>query len=279
MPAYFQFPTIALFAYLNQEKKAAGMNNEATTVGDVEEELEDFQDELDELDLLTSAPKADISKTAKAFNTRIQRKTREKKEAVGVAEKAAQNRQTVMLQSMMQIRKSMREVTRIDLGDRFMFQFVADDSGGWPRLSIKLKDREYINEDYPGFAVICHDRQAKAEIEITYHPLEKPERIHLVEETQVKRLPLILRKCVRVYLDMVADIVLEAVGKPTDTEDEELMRQRNSDSFNEKSKQEEHPHSLSADLYEDDFGNDEILETLPSLGDVEDIGRLDGFED
>jgi hypothetical protein len=254
------------------------MNNESTTSGEIEEELEDFQEELDELDLLTSAPSTDISKTAKAFNTRIQRKTREKKQAVGVAEKAARSRQTLLLNSMMQIRKSLREVTRIDLGERFVFSLLADDSGGWPRLTIKLSDTDFPNEEYPGFAVICHDRKANAEIEITFHPLEKPERLHLVEDNQVKRLPLILRKCVRVYLDMVADIVLEAVGKPTEAEDEQLIKQRNSDSFNETHQIAEESDSLSADLYEEDFGRDEILETLPSLGEVDDLGRLDGFD-
>ena len=99
-----------------------------------------------------------------------------------------------MLKSLMGIRRSLTDVTRIDLGERFKFMLQADDWNGWARLTIRLQDRVIAGSEYPFFQVTAHDRQARGTIEIQYSQVESPEIMSLIDESEVKRLPTILKK-------------------------------------------------------------------------------------
>ena len=229
--------------------------------------------EFDEFDLLgqPSEPRSllqpDLSTTAKAFNTRIQRKKKEQEEAYGQAEKAARYRQLLMINSLLSIRKSLLDVTRIDLGERFKLRLAADDWLGWPRLTLKLQDVEAAGEEYPSFVVTAHDRQATGTVEIIYSEQLPPERLSLTKDSDVKRLPMALKKCVRHYLDAVGELVLKAERQST-TQDEYLEHQDHSKLLEENRAAEA---AITGDVFEETFADADILEKLPELESLDEL--------
>ncbi len=235
-------------------------------------------DELDQYDLLgagaddaspSTVPETNLSSTTQAFNARIQRKKREQEKVLGEAERLAKQRHLLVLHALMNIRKSLRDVTRIDLGDRFHFSLHADDWQGWPRLSVKLTDSLIADADHPIFRVTAHDRQARGAIEIEYDPSQSAESISLLSEADIKRLPNLLKKCVRAFLDLTGDIVLEAERRTEEVIAEKPIVSRSLESFDVVKKHEDHP-ALSGDVFQDDSQHhDNFLETLPSIDEVQ----------
>ncbi len=245
-----------------------------------------FEDELDAFDLLggegngsnTEVPKTDLASTARAFNTRIRERKKAQELAQGEAEKAAYQRHATMIQALVRIRKSLRDVIRIDLGERFSFQLHADDWQGWPRLSIRLHDADLPEEEYPSLTVTAHDRQAKGVIEILYDLNLGANQISLLREQDSKRLPKLLRKCVRTYLDTIADIVLEVESQGEDTSTDTFLANKDSAEFEEKKRPAEEDESLKVDLFDEDYGEDDILEALPTVDDVDTLSSSFNFD-
>ena len=233
-----------------------------------------LDNELDQYDLLapsdegtTALPETNLSATTQAFNNRIQRKKREQEKFLNQAERAAKQRQALMLQALMNIRRSLRDVTRIDLGERFRFAPQADDWQGWPRLTVRVVDSLRPQQDYPFLRVTAHDRQARGAIDFEYDPSQPVESLSLTSEAEIKRLPNLLKKCVRAFLDLTGDIVLEAERKVEDlAHDQRLEAKR----FEENHPKEESS-GLSGDVFQDDIPQQDFLETLPSLDEVQSL--------
>lgn len=234
--------------------------------------------ELDQYDLLSPnsdsrqtslLPETNLSATTQAFNTRIQRKKREQEKVLSEADRLAKQRHTFMIHALMNIRKSLRDVTRIDLGDRFHFALVADDWQGWPRLSVRLVDALLPEADYPFLRVTAHDRQSRGMIEIEFDPSQAPDSISLVSETELRRMPNVLKKCVRAFLDLVGDIVLEAERRTEDIAAEGAIQNRHLEELADLDT--EPAPDLSGDLFQDDARDENFLETLPSLDTVESL--------
>ncbi|MFN8390557.1 MAG: hypothetical protein U0136_09730 [Bdellovibrionota bacterium] len=235
--------------------------------------------ELDQFDLLnpandegrfTALPETNLAATTAAFNTRIQRKKKEQEKSLSEADRLSRQRHSFMIQALMQIRKSLRDVTRIDLGERFHFTLAADDWQGWPRLTVKLSDTLLPEQDYPFLRVTAHDRHAKGAIEIEHDPAQPTEVISLANEIDLKRMPNALKKCVRAFLDLTGDIVLEAERKTEEIIAENALKHKNVDAFEESTKKEALS-PLDGDVFQDDVGGDDFLETLPSLDKVESL--------
>ncbi len=241
--------------------------------------------ELDQYDLLSSTapePRAreqgsrlstDLSATTNAFNTRIQRKKKEQEKALTEAEKGTRVRQLLMLKTLVSIRKSLRDVTRIDLGERFHFTLVADDIAGWARLTVKLCDALLPDAEYPFLRVSAHDRQSRGCVEIEYDPSAAVESISVISESELKRLPTALKKCVRVFLDLMGDIVLEAERKAEEMSMDDGLASR---SVMPEPQETRSDISLTEDLFEEQGFGEDILETLPSL---QNIDALPSFGD
>ncbi len=71
-----------------------------------------------------------LAGTTQAFTHRIQRKKQEKEQTNLLAEEAAKARHNTLLKSLLSIRRSLTDMTRIDLGERFSFSLNADDWSG-----------------------------------------------------------------------------------------------------------------------------------------------------
>ncbi len=247
-----------------------------------EEHTDAFSSELDEYDLLSpeavsaaqEAPQTDLSTTAKAFNKKIQIKKKAQEIESEQAEKNARARHTLMLRAMMNIRKSLRDLIRIDLGERFHLYLTNDDFLGWPRLTIKLVDSSASEREYLPLVVTAHDRYDSAVVEIAYSEIDSPEKISLVKNVDLQRLPNLLRKCVRAYLDYVGDIVIKSAKgtQHLQLSAEKYLSKKTIDEFFETASSASSS-PLNADIFSEDYQED-FLETLPHLQEVELLPEL-----
>ena len=208
---------------------------------------------------------ADLSSTVGAFSTRIQRKRKEQKRAGDLAEQQARVRQHLMLEAMSHIRRSLSEVSRIELGERFYFSLVGDDWQGWPRLTIVLCDSKDLQAEFQNFEVTANDRNSRGTIEVVFDSREKTEKIVVEEKSDLKNLPFILKKCARHYLDLVGEIVLNS--HKSSTEDLEPLKQE-APTEGEHRSEEDVDSGLSDDLFVDDMEGEALSDSLPSLDSV-----------
>ncbi len=230
---------------------------------------------LEELDLFevdSSSPvtETDLSSTAQAFSSRMQRKIKEQEKALSIAEEETKTRHHTMLKALMGIRRSLTDVTRIDLGERFKFMLQADDWNGWPRLTIRLQDKIIAGSNYPIFQVTAHDRKSRGIIELIYNQSDSPEIVSFAHNNDLKRLAMILKKCVRSYLDLIGEIVLNADNDSDEHYDniESSLPEEQTTTHNSNEAQ------LSGDLFEESFDQN-VLESLPEIDDLESLPELD----
>ena len=129
--------------------------------------------------------------------------------------------------------------------------------------------------EYPFFQVSAHDRNSRAVIEIGFGENRQIEKVSLAKASELKRLPTVLKKCVRAHLDLVGDIVLNAEREDEDSDDMAL-RQKKEDDFKE-AEAEETKDAITGDLFEETF-EDDIFDSLPALDDLNslDASGLEG---
>lgn len=222
-----------------------------------------------------SAPEPDLSATVGAFKTRFQKKLQEKVSADSQESEKTRLRQSLIFETMMNIRKSLSQVAKIDLGDRFEFSLEYDDWQGWPRLTIRLIDQVRPDAEYPRFQVIAHDRQARAAIEIVPGDPQKTLRVSLVREQDKENLTSVLKKSVRQFLEQVEEIVLQAEQRELAEAEEGNLDK--TDEAPEESEKDAPDEELTGDLFEDEeYGND-FLEQLPQMEEVESLATDSGI--
>lgn len=206
-----------------------------------------------------------LAGTTQAFTNRIQRKKQEKEQTNLLAEEAAKARHNTLLKSLLNIRRSLTDMTRIDLGERFCFSLEADDWGGWPRLRISLNDNVMRAAHYPMLQVSAHDRQEQAIVEIKYDTTLAPELISLADESNLTKMPLILKKCVRSYLDLIGELIIQAEQNSIEFSDSKNL-------FNQfATPQETNEPTVNKD---DSFFAEDIHEVLESLPELDSIHNL-----
>ncbi len=221
-----------------------------------------------------------LNSTTEAFKARFQQQKREQDQALSAAELATKTRHQLMLQALTTIRKSLLELRRIELGDRFRLEITADEWRGWPRIIVSLGDNVIRDAEYPKFQVSANDRQEKGLIEInsgaaptsTSPPLVT---VAMRDDSDLARLPIVLKRSVRNYLDTIAQTILEAERKLDNQLEETMLSKKTASEFEEKKKVEKQP-ELSGDLFEDQIFTKGPFEVLTSVGDV---GSLPGFDD
>ncbi len=235
--------------------------------------------ELDTYDLLgaeqepkpASANQTNLAYTAKAFNAIIQQKKKQQEQVLGEQEKQTQARHALMIHTLMNIRRSLTDVARIDLGERFSFKLIKDDWQGWPRIAVTISDSMLPGTEYPSLMVSAHDRKGQGIIEISFHSSQKPEILSLAKESDAKRITPVLKRCVRSYLDLVGDVVLEAERTSKVPDETSALESKDLQEFEGmRSKKEKDESDISGDLFDEDL-NDDFLETLPAL---EEVGAL-----
>jgi hypothetical protein len=149
-----------------------------------------------------------LGNTFSAFENRLQRKLKEQEKKEDVSEQKKKQRHTRMLQAMNTIRKALQDTCKIRLGDRFQFELDVTDWQGWPRVDLNLVDSLAPERTDYALIVSANDRSEKGNIVISMADAKVLATCHLCDIEEMKRLPLVLKKTVRDFLDLVADYVL-----------------------------------------------------------------------
>ncbi len=236
------------------------------TVDSTNDPLEDLTLKEEELPSDT-----DLSSTVGAFRTRFEKKRHERQVQDDISEKSQSIRHQRMMRALVSIRRSLIDVTRIDLGQRYKFLLKADDKNGWPRICICLIDSITSEPNYPCFQVTAHDRQERGIIEITYNHEQKPEIISLAEQSGLNKVPSILKKTTRKYLDQVAEIVLKSNKSSMEKEENKSIIPKDHSDFEEY----DQLNDIEENLFITNDNNTDFLETLPEIDSLDLLPDLD----
>ena len=178
------------------------------TLGDSQARSADADDVADEMATALGA-------TVGNFASRLNRRLQEKAQEETASEKAASERHARIFQAMTTIRKALQETCKIKLGDRFSFGLEVSDLKGWPKVDLRLVDKFAPKRVDYCLSVSAHDRQELGAIEIRTHSGDLRGHVHLKDPAEFKKIPYLLKKAVRSYLDEVAQYVLNPV-RPED---------------------------------------------------------------
>ena len=149
-----------------------------------------------------------LASTVDSFANRIRRKLKESEERKDLSQKITTERHALMLKAMTAIRKALMDSARISLGERFKFDLRTTDWEGWPRVELKLVDSHAPDQETISLMVLAHDRHDMGTIQMALKSGEILGRVHLRDANEYARLPMLLKRCVRNYLDLVANYVL-----------------------------------------------------------------------
>ena len=154
-----------------------------------------------------------LSETLGIFSNRIKRKLKEQEVQQDKDEKRREERHALMLQAMTTIRKAFQETAKIKLSERFELDVAISDSEGWPRIELQLIDLYVPDYVESALVVTAHDRMDRGTIRIGNDKGEILGTAYLCDARQFNKLPLILKKTVRQFLEDVTAYVLNPVPK------------------------------------------------------------------
>jgi hypothetical protein len=146
--------------------------------------------------------------TVENFASRIRRKLKEQEVQQGESSRLATERQGRILHAMTSVRKALHKASKISLGGRFKFALDMSDWEGWPKLELRLVDT--LAPDLSSIALVASasDRNELGAVVLHLRSGEVLGRVHLNDLAELAKLPLLLKKCLRQYLDTVAHQVL-----------------------------------------------------------------------
>lgn len=187
-----------------------------------------------------------LGSTLGNFATRMKRKLRERENRDEESQRDTECRHSRMLQALNIIRRALQETGQIQLGDRFELGFEVSDWEGWPRLSLNLLDRLIPDRIDYALLVTAHDRKALGTVELRMKSGQLLGQVHLQSESELERIPVVLKRAVRSFLDAVAEYVLNPAAP---TESTRIA----SDLLDEQEMLDEHAEQLSTqDLFSED---------------------------
>ena len=152
-----------------------------------------------------------LGSTVGSFADRISKGLKEQEAIVSKESRQKSLRHTLMLKAMNIVRKALQETCKIKMGDRFGFELDVSDWDGWPRVDLKLVDSSAPERDCLSLVVTANDN--KAEGNIVFGLLSGTELacLKLSDVDEFTKLPIILKRTVRYFLDMVGNFVLSPV--------------------------------------------------------------------
>lgn len=150
----------------------------------------------------------ELGATVENFASRLKRQLKEQEVAQSETMRASQVRQALLLKAMTGVRKALQEAAKISLGERFLFELDISDWEGWPRLELRLVDGASPDLLTQSLIATAHDRNEQGTLQLTMRSGEILGTVHLRDESEYSRLPLLLKKSLRSFLDVVSDAVL-----------------------------------------------------------------------
>lgn len=205
-------------------------------------------------DELVSETIDSLGSTVGNFANRIARKLREQEVLEDHSQKVTEQRQGRVLQAIATIRKVLNETRKIKLGKRFFLDLRVDDWEGWPRIELNLIDNKMPERIDYGLLVSANDRRERGTVRIALRSGQLLGHFELAEPEEMKRIPLVLKKSVRSFLDAVAEYVLNPV-KPSETIEEQT---KNLDAEKNEAPPDVHARQLAKEnLFSEDIYSDE----------------------
>lgn len=191
-----------------------------------------------------------LEDTVGVLASRIARKLKEKDIQQSEQDRATEARKGLILEAMNAIRKALQETLRINLGERFSLDIDIDDWEGWPRIQLCLID--YYAPEHIEHALIAsaNDRKGMGTIQLSTKTGKILSQVNLTERAELNKLPAMLKKSVRDFLELIAVYILNPVkpeqmlqqqSKPIETDEHELAGNplRDTDVFEEKTHKDE----------------------------------------
>lgn len=149
-----------------------------------------------------------LGSTVGSFESRINRKLAEQAEQSTQAEIEAQQRNDRILQALNTIRRALQETQKIKLGERFKLDLDVNDWNGWPRLDLNLVDSLDPENSEFTLIVTAHDRKESGSVEFRTNTGEHLGSVALTTDAELGKIPVVLKRAVRAFLDSVAEYVL-----------------------------------------------------------------------
>lgn len=222
--------------------------------------------ELDQLDLLgstndSSQPDVVLS----TFSARIQRRFEEQKEVQKREDDGARARQFYLLSALLRVRKILRGVSLLKLGNNVTLEVTFDDFQGWPRILISPNHLKDDLIELSQFEVTGSERPGVVEITMRIPGTSFKEELIISRQEDLLRVSRILQRNIRLYLDQLTDEIIKPRFKDSTKAAVEANAVR---SLSEGQALKE------VNLFEERSG-DEVLDTLPQL---EELEALKGFD-
>ena len=149
-----------------------------------------------------------LGSTLGNFANRMKRKLREQENRDEESQRDAELRHGRMLHALNVMRRALQETGQIQLGSRFELGLDVSDWEGWPRLSLNLIDLLLPDKIDYALLVTAHDRKCLGTVEMRLKSGQLLGQVHLQNEGELERIPAVLKKAVRSFLDIVAEYVL-----------------------------------------------------------------------
>lgn len=213
--------------------------------------------EFEELDLFAEAvpsPEDTLGLKLSSLSARMQKRFEEHKEAESQSEQDARARHLLLLRGLLRVRKILKGISALDVGVGIELRFVCDDFQGWPRVLIAPRKVDEPDIDYSHFEVTGNDRGGVAQLEMNSTSIR--EQLLLLKDDDLERIPRIMKRVIRFYLDSLVEEIVSVNKRPKEDELKPVET-------------EPAPQALvGADLFEEGLGED-FLERLPELEQLE----------
>lgn len=155
----------------------------------------------------------ELGTTVGNFASRIRRKLKEQEAQQHQSNLAASERQAMVLKAMTAVRKALQDAAKISLGERFRFTLEISDWEGWPKLELRLIDSLSPDLQIKSLIATANDRNELGLIQLHLITGEILGSVQLKDANEFARLPLIMKKALRTFLDMVAHSVLHPTAR------------------------------------------------------------------
>lgn len=215
-------------------------------------------------DALTAEAVGSLESTVGTFAVRLQRRLQEQAAEQSKSQKLTDERHSRMLQAMTTIRKALSETGKINLGKRFQFKVKVTDWEGWPRVELALVDNLITDRNSHALIVSANDRNNAGTILMSTNADLVLGRTQLAQPGELEKLPKILKKAVRDFLDTVSAYVLNPRNPAEELKAIELPHE-------EAASDEIAAKLEGANLFteETDYGNDNQVEDAGEMKPVE----------
>lgn len=161
-----------------------------------------------------------VGSTVETFAAKMRKKLLEQEERDLEVQKKTSARHALMLQGISLSRKAMQETCKISLGTRFSLELDVTEFESWPRLELVLVDEENEGNRDTCLLVSAHDRQNSGTITFTTRKGESLGLVKLEDTAEMSRLPIVVKRSIRHFLDTVGTIVIESQRTPKKREEE-----------------------------------------------------------